>query len=368
MNRGWCRNAFAFVLLGTGAISGCSVGWKYHYRGREISMNQSNIDYHKKVSADLQEQYGMLFGNAEITVADLSGSIESITDQLPALKRQSATYRAACAFIKGAAVQAPDPGSFTSAGSLLSSDAAEICKEADRANEQVTKVTDALRAREQAAEKRQEEEKKKAAKEAADKRWQAVRGVLAECKTQMRPVACDVDGITDDERADCSKRCDLMIETSLLGLEDESVKDCGAKYFKGNRKNPPTCELKLPEGHAIAPDKLTEANARCVNMCKRRIAEVTESIEESKREIATRSSPAPSGGSVSRGGGSTSASTNVEDRVHCLERKCESCVSDRALARWGSPEACLPAFERCARSCGCTHFGGNVTSLAAACR
>jgi hypothetical protein len=284
-------------LLIVGAlVIGCSVGWKYSYRGQEYSMTQSNIDYHKKVVADVQQKYGILVGAANIQEVDVSGSTDSISAQLPKLKKQADSFQGACTYIKSAAVQGPDGGGFTPASALLTNDATETCKAADNATEQVAKVEKAIKEKEQQALRQEEEDKKKADAAAAEKRWESIKGVLAQCESQMRPVPCDVDGITDKERKDCSDRCNLIIETSLLKVASESAKACADK-FAANKKKAPTCEIKLPDGNSISADKVEQTNRVCVGMCKERIDQAAAALEENKRTLGIRSSGSAASGS-----------------------------------------------------------------------
>lgn len=165
--------------------------------------------------------------------------------------------------------------------------------------------------REREAREQREDGTKKAEEAGAFERSLAIRGILDKCKAKMHTVPCEVDGITDKEKADCSERCTRAIEGSLVDVKFEAAKNCAVKYFEANRKKPPTCEINLPDGHSVAPEKVTEVRGTCMNMCRERIGEAAASAAEARRAATSRGS---SGGASA---GKSCASTKRQCNDDC---------------------------------------------------
>ena len=62
--------------------------------------------------------------------------------------------------------------------------------------------------------------------------------------------------------------------------------------------------------------------------------------------------------------------SGVEERVACLESRCQGCTDADVLVRkfGGDQQRCLRAFKACAQACGCNNFGPHISRLEDACR
>ncbi len=68
--------------------------------------------------------------------------------------------------------------------------------------------------------------------------------------------------------------------------------------------------------------------------------------------------------------GFESPTSGVEERVACLQSRCEGCTDADVLVRkfGGDQQRCLRAFKACAQACGCNNFGPHISRLEDACR
>ena len=75
-------------------------------------------------------------------------------------------------------------------------------------------------------------------------------------------------------------------------------------------------------------------------------------------------------GSTMRAEAFESPTSGVEERVACLESRCEGCTDADVLVRkfGGDQQRCLRAFKACAQACGCNNFGPHISRLEDACR
>jgi len=187
--------------------------------------------------------------------------------------------------------------------------------------------------------------------------------VVAECQAQVvsqSPKCGELPGLSDDERVQCQRECARFGAMGYRAALQQARTSCASLV------RAPKCEVKAPASVFPPADQLKADLVTCARDCREdrkaaaeaRIAAAAEARADTR---ARASGPRNGTGAFSRSSGS------IEARINCFER-CEACTTEQAIARWGSPEACLPAFERCARACGCSHFGPNVHSYAEVCQ
>jgi hypothetical protein len=327
------------------AFAACSTSVKYAYRGTEYTMTASNVEYHKCVLAEVRRRFGVVPGEIQVQTLDRKSSPEEVAARLPALGAQSESLDYACVWMKGQTGAAPDGGGLTPARDLLAADTQSVCAASEQSKSEVALGERYL--------SQVEDQKKRAQQKDARA---ALEETVFQCEARAETVSCEVEGATPAQKRDCEARCKARSDVAFTSAVLGGVPACLGAYFDGNGKKTPSCDLKFPYPNALAPGKISAANSACVEMCSHRIQENRAAAATTLAELRAASGSPPARGEP------------IEERIKCLERRCDACTTDQAIQRWGSPEACLPAFRRCAEACGCTHLGGDVTSLADACR
>ena len=244
----------AVTLIGVVAITGCSVGFKYAYEGHEYTMTRGNINYQKKVLADVQQKYGIFIGHAQVLRLPT----------LPELQKQAITFKGACDYMQASLTESPEGSGFTPASDLLRRDSAEVCQSASAAAHELQRkeaeealAIDVARARKRAIED-------EAMAEAAEKKSQAIAAIVQECTSHwlsQSDKCVGVHGISAAEVVDCQKRC------TDGGANGYKAALSSAQTSCSTAKIPPKCDVTRPTSAVVDDAQFKGDLAACAKGC-----------------------------------------------------------------------------------------------------
>jgi hypothetical protein len=241
-------------------VLGCSVGWQYSYRGKQYSMTQASIDYHRAAIADVQRRHGD-----------------------PRLQEDPDQLRQACTLLQKYAAESPEPGAFTPARELLDAEASVACgrskKAAELGQDMASKreASEAREARDRDVREREAEERRIASKR------MLIRSALERCSTAWSGLGCEAGELSEEERLGCRKECKEAISAAGKKVTAAALQVCTDAFVREKGATPTACKVEYA-GFGPDDNELKQLASECTAACQK---DAPKALAEAGRKAAS---------------------------------------------------------------------------------